>query len=108
MDKTIYSHKQELGKEGAAEVSVGVKGQNLRLEGTVSYEKPVEEILTPVFKAADQFIDKLEQWIPGDQKAMAEKAKAELREAAVKGLLGAVPEQAPETPAPQVEAPAQA
>lgn len=104
MEKTIYSHKQKLGSDGEVSGALGIQGDKLRIEASVAYEKPIGEIVEPVMKVADQFVDKLEQWIPGDQKAMAAEAKADLRKALVNALKAGAPEQAP---APQVEAPAE-
>ena len=89
--KTIV--QTPLGSAGSASVAVGVKGDNIRLEAAVAVEKPISEVVNPLAEKVDGFIDQIEQWIPGDQKAMAIAFKAEFRTAAVDALkkLGETP-----------------
>ncbi len=75
--------KKEIGGDGAA-VAVTVDEKNLNLQ--VSY--PLEKLVEPVAKVLDKAVDKLEQFIPGDQKAIAENLKKEIREE-IAQLLGA-------------------
>ena len=101
MDKVITSHKQKLGNDGEVSATLGIAGKNLRIEAAVAYEKPVEEIVTPVLEKVDELIDWIENKIPGDQMAEALVLKQQIHERLIGSLIGAIPEQA----APAVEAP---
>lgn len=103
MDKVITSHSQKLGNDGEVSAQLGIKGQNLRIEASVAYEKPVSEIVDPVLKKVDELVDWVEKKIPGDQMAEANKLKAEIHELLISKLIGAVPEQAPQVEAPKAE-----
>lgn len=92
--KELYKINEQAG-EAHIDGSVGIDTENVSLTFTVKH--PHKAITDKIFAFADSVIDKLEDVIPGDQKEMAVKAKAEVREFAMK-LLG--------VPAPAVEAPA--
>lgn len=65
---------KEIGSDGAAaELLVG-EG---KLAVQVSY--PLEKIVQPLTSVVDKVVDKLEQFIPGDQKNLAEEIKASAR-----------------------------
>lgn len=91
MDKVITSHNQKIGSDGEVSATLGIKGNNLRIEAAVAYEKPVEDIVNPVLKKVDELVDFVEKKIPGDQMEQALKLKAEIRETLVGSLIGAVP-----------------
>ena len=103
MDKVIAQHKQQLGSEGEVSATLGVKGDKIRIEAAVAYEKPVSEIVDPIMQKADELVDWVEKKIPGDQIAEANRLKAELRETIVKALIGSIPSQ-PQALAEPVEA----
>lgn len=67
--------EKDIGGDGA---QVGVYVDPTHLSVQVKY--PLEKIVDPIGKLLDKAVDKVEQWIPGDQKPLAEKLKAELRE----------------------------
>lgn len=78
MEKEIVSYQKTLGGDGATvEGALGIEGENLRAE--IAFEYPVAKVVEPVMKVVDGLVDKIEQWIPGDQKALAEKLKDEAR-----------------------------
>lgn len=89
--KTIVS--TPIGSAGSAHVAIGVKGDNIRVEAAVAAEKPIVEVIDPLAKLVDGFVDKVEQWVPGDQKLMAAAFKTEFRQAAIENLkkLGSEP-----------------
>lgn len=63
--------KKEIGSDGAAaELLVG-EG---KLAVQVSY--PIEKLVAPITEKFGELVDKLEELIPGDQKAMAAEIKA--------------------------------
>lgn len=103
MDKVIAQHKQALGTEGEVSATLGVKGDKIRIEAAVAYEKPVAEIVDPVLKKVDELVDWVEKKIPGDQMAEANRLKEEIRKTLVGSLIGAIPDNAPQVQAsPQV------
>lgn len=103
MDKVITSHKQKLGNEGEVSATLGIKGQNIRIEAAVAYEKPVADVVDPVLKKVDELVDWVEKKIPGDQMAEANRLKEEIRKTLVGSLIGAIPDQAQALDAPQAE-----
>lgn len=83
--KDFVRYDKEIGGDGAhASGAVGVAGDKLRLE--FAGEMPLSKIVDPAMKVVDGLVDKLEQWIPGDQKAVATQLKAEARAELVKVL----------------------
>lgn len=83
--KTIVEHAADLGGQGAkAQFKLGVEGSNLKAE--VSALVPIAPIVEKVMPAVDSLVDKIEQWIPGDQTAYAAQLKAEAREQIIKLL----------------------
>lgn len=68
--KTIYEHS--LGGDGG-KAGAYIEGTDLAIKATY----PLAKVLDPVNKVVDSVIDKLEQWIPGDQKELADKLKLE-------------------------------
>lgn len=87
------------GDAGNGKLALGVEASDLVVEGSVTYKIPLSKVVDPVMNVVDGLIDKLEQLIPGDQKAMAEAAKADARAALVKVFS----ESAPEVAAPAAE-----
>lgn len=78
MEKKFFETTQPLGGDGGKLVAAGGVDQNdLVLDAQVRY--PFEKIAAPALQVVDSIIDKVEQWIPGDQKAMAEQFKADAR-----------------------------
>ncbi len=71
--KTIV--ETEIGGDGA-KAGLYVNDQELSIK--ISY--PTSKILEPIALVADKAIDQLDKWIPGDQKEIADKLKAEIRE----------------------------
>jgi hypothetical protein len=67
--------EKEIGGDGA-KAGLYVEGSDLALK--VTY--PIAKIVDPIAEIADKAIDKVEQWIPLDQKALAESLKLEVRE----------------------------
>jgi hypothetical protein len=67
--------EKEIGGDGA---SAGLYVDDSHLSIQVRY--PIAKVVEPIAKIADKAIDKLDEWIPGDQKAIADKLKAEIRE----------------------------
>ena len=91
--KKIY--ETALGGDGA-KVGAYIEGADLTVKATY----PLGKVLEPVNKVIDEIIDKVEAWIPGDQKAIAEGMKAD----AHKRLIALLSEGAVEAaPAPAVE-----
>lgn len=83
--KKLVGIDQAVGGDGAhISAELGIEASNLKLE--LSATMPIAKVIDPVMKAADALVDKFEQWIPGDQKAFAEKVKAEFRADAIKYL----------------------
>lgn len=65
---------KEIGGDGAAaELLIG-EG---KLAVQVSY--PLEKIIEPLTSVVDKVVDKLEQFIPGDQTGLASQIKADAR-----------------------------
>ncbi len=87
--KKLVGFENDLGGEGKVAGAVGVEGADLVADVRVTY--PIAKVAEPAFKVIDGVIDKLEQWIPGDQKMLAATLKAEAREELVK-LLAEKPE----------------
>lgn len=80
--KKVVSFEQALGGDGGkVGGAVGIEGDQLKAELSVTY--PIEKVVEPALKVVDDLVDKLEKLIPGDQTAMAAKAKADARAALV-------------------------
>jgi hypothetical protein len=77
--KVIYEHA--IGGDGAV---IGLYIEGDKLVEKVSY--PLAKVLTPVNSLIGIGVDKLEALIPGDQKDLAEKLKAQANEQLVKLL----------------------
>lgn len=83
--KELIGHEQAVGADGAkVAAKVGVEGVNLKAELAVVY--PIEKVISPAIQVINDMVDKLEQVIPGDQKAFAEQLKADAKEQLVKLL----------------------
>jgi hypothetical protein len=83
--KELIGVDQEVGGDGAkVKAGVGVEGDQLKVELAATY--PLAKVVDPLMKVVDGLVDKLEQFIPGDQKALATTLKAEAREELVKLL----------------------
>lgn len=83
--KKLASYEAAIGGDGATlGGALGIEESNLVAQVEVKY--PVEKVLSPVLKVVDDLVDKLEKLIPGDQTAMAEKAKADARAALIEML----------------------
>lgn len=83
--KDLIKHEQAIGADGAqVAAKIGVEGVNLKAELAVTY--PIEKIVEPAVKVINDLVDKLEQFIPGDQTGMAAQLKADAKEALVKAL----------------------
>lgn len=83
--KEIVKHEAAIGADGAKiQALVGVEGQYLSANVAVQY--PIEKLVKPATEVINNLVDKLEQFIPGDQKVMAENLKNEAKEALVKAL----------------------
>ena len=83
--KTIVEHKADLGGQGTvAEFKLGVEGANLKAEVSALY--PIEKIVDQVMPAIDSLVDKIEQFIPGDQTTYATQLKADAKAEIVKLL----------------------
>ena len=67
--------EKEIGGDGA---KAGLYVEDAALALKVTY--PIAKIVEPLAKIGDKAIDKVEQWIPGDQKDLAANLKAEMRE----------------------------
>lgn len=72
--------------KGGVGAVLGVEGSDLIAEVSAKAKYPLAKVVDPAMKVVDDVIDKLEQWIPGDQKAIAEALKADAREKLVKLL----------------------
>lgn len=95
--KSLVSFDQEVGGDGLmAKGALGVEGVNLVAQVQMTY--PLEKVVEPVMQVVDSLLDKVEAWIPGDQKAMAAQFKLEAREQLVK-LLAEEAAPAPVNPA---------
>lgn len=84
--KDLYKTEQPLGSDGG-KFGGGVGIDNTDLVAHVEIRYPVLKLAEPILNKVDDFLDKIEQLIPGDQKAMAEAAKQDLR-AAVLAYIG--------------------
>jgi len=84
--KKIY--ETALGGDGA-KVGAYIEGADLTVKATY----PLGKVLLPVNKVIDEIIDKVEAWIPGDQKAIAEGMKADAHKRLVELLSESVPAQ---------------
>lgn len=73
-----------LGTDGNFKASLSVVGD--QIEANVKVQYPVMKLVEPIMGVADSLVDKLEQLIPGDQKAMAQAAKADFRAAILKAI----------------------
>lgn len=83
--KRIAGFEQDLGTHGGkAKGDLGIDGNDAVIQIQARY--PLQAIIEPVGRVIDQLVDKLEAVIPGDQKEMAAKAKAEVRAQLVKAL----------------------
>lgn len=104
--KELVSFEQLLGGDGGKiQGKGGVEGTDITLQLSVKY--PVEKVLEPAFKVIDQLVDKLEALIPGDQKAMAQSAKVDARNAVLKYISDSTSAPQVPAPAPTPETPAQ-
>lgn len=84
--KQLAAYSQQLGERGSAQGSVGVEGSDLVAKVQVEYRHPIDDLVQRVQGPANQLIDQIEKWIPGDQKEEAEKLKASFRAAVVKAI----------------------
>lgn len=76
--KSLYKIESPLGADGGkVGGEIGIEESNLVVEAKVTY--PLAKFVEPAAKVADGIIDQIEKWIPGDQKAEAEKLKAQAR-----------------------------
>lgn len=83
--KELIGVDQEVGGDGGkVKAALGVEADQLKLELAATF--PIAKIVEPAMKVVDGLVDKLEQFIPGDQKALAETLKKEAREELVKLL----------------------
>ena len=82
--KTLGKFEQDIVDGGKAKAELGVAGEMLELNIGVQY--PIAKLIEPAMGVVDSLVDKLEALIPGDQKEMAAKAKAEAREQLVKAF----------------------
>lgn len=83
--KEIIKHEAALGADGAKfQAQLGVKGEFL--SANVAVEYPIEKLVTPALEVINKLVDQIEEFIPGDQKEMAAKLKAEAKESLVKAL----------------------
>lgn len=83
--KQIVGIDQEVGGDGAkVKAGVGVEGDQLKIELSATY--PLAKVVEPAMKVVGNLVDKIEQFIPGDQKALAETLKKEAQEELVKLL----------------------
>lgn len=67
--------EKEIGGDGA---KAGLYIDKDSLSIKISY--PTQKVVEPLTKVIDNLVDKIEQFIPGDQTGMAEKLKQEARE----------------------------
>lgn len=84
--------------KGSAGAQVGIEGSDIVAEVVAKARVPIEKVAQPAFKVIDDIVDKVESWIPGDQKAIAAGLKADARAQLVK-LLSEKAEEQPEQPA---------
>lgn len=84
--KQLAAYSHQLGDQGSAQALAAVDGGDLVVEVKASYRQPIAPIVEKVMGPVDDLIDKLEALIPGDQKALAAGAKADVRAAIVKAL----------------------
>lgn len=82
--KDLGKFEQDIVDGGKAEASLGIDGEMLSAQIAIKY--PIAKIVEPALKAVDSLVDQLEDLIPGDQKAIAQKAKAEARASIVAAL----------------------
>jgi hypothetical protein len=83
--KEFVKIDQAVGGDGAkVKAALGVEKDQLKLELSATY--PIEKVIDPAMKVVDNLLDKVEQWIPGDQKDMANQFKKEARQELVKLL----------------------
>ena len=83
--KQIVGIDQEVGGDGAkVKAGVGVEGDQPKIEVAATY--PLEKVVDPAMKVIGTLVDKIEQFIPGDQKALAETLKKEAKDELVKLL----------------------
>jgi len=77
--KDIVGKDFEIGADGGqGHAALVVEDGMLKIKGEAGY--PVQKIVAPLALLVDKFLDKVEQLLPGDQKALAEKLKAEAHE----------------------------
>lgn len=78
--KEIYMIDETIGSDGfKVKGAVGVLASDLSVQLTATY--PIEKIIEPAIKVADEMIDKIEKIIPGDwDMALLEKVKAEYKQ----------------------------
>jgi hypothetical protein len=89
--KKIVGYDHEFGGENADVKGVvggqlAVEGSDLVAEVSVKAKMPLAKIVDPAMRVVDSLIDKVDAWIPGDQKELAAKFKAEARDELVKAL----------------------
>jgi hypothetical protein len=83
--KEFVSFDKPIGGDGLhAKGSVGVDGSDFVAK--VEAKFPISNVIEPAMKVVDGFADKVEAWIPGDQKAMFAALKVEARDELVKLL----------------------
>lgn len=82
--KSLGSFEKPIGDAGKVSGAAGFEDGQLKAKLEVSY--PAEKVAEPLFRVTDGMVDKIEQLIPGDQKEMAERLKAEARSQILKIL----------------------
>lgn len=83
--KELFKFDQEIGDSGLkVGGALGVNASDLSINIALKY--PLEKVLEPVLKVVDAAFDKIEDLIPGDQKAIALGLKEGARKEIVKLL----------------------
>lgn len=90
----IAGIEQQLSDAGKVSAELALENKMLKLKISGEYAYPAEKVLDPALAIIDQLVDKLEAVIPGDQKAMAQEAKADARAAVMKWLESLTPQEA--------------
>jgi len=76
--KEIVSVDKAVGDDGLkVQAALGVDKSDLVAQ--VEARFPIAQVIDPAMKVVDGLVDKIEALIPGDQKALAAKLKAEAR-----------------------------
>lgn len=85
--KKLVGYEHDFGGgdvKGKASAQVAIDATDIVMEIAATGRVPVEKIAKPAFDVIDNLVDKIEQWIPGDQKAMAAELKKDARELLLK------------------------